>query len=61
MQELEAQVSPSEAPLQACLTPLSSLILLKSDFGPHVVPHGLLNTIILLQLTGLTQLILVSL
>ena len=32
-------------------------MLRTSDFGPHVVPHGLLDTTILSQRTGITQFI----
>src|SRR5262249_44852374 len=41
----------------ACVTSSRSLILRTSDFGPHVVPHGLLDTTILSQLTEITSFI----
>src|SRR5262252_8660575 len=41
----------------ACVTSSNSLILRTSDFGPHVVPHGLLDTTVLSQLTEITQFI----
>src|SRR5215469_13470808 len=41
----------------ACKTSPSALILRTSDFGPHVVLHGLFDPIKLIQLTEITQFI----
>jgi hypothetical protein len=45
----------------ACVTLPSSLILQTSDFGPHIVPRGLLDTTVQSQLTQITHSFRVSL